>query len=66
MSACPYPAYAPAVSPGSKGSQGRAKGWSVSKGFFGILNYPKKRTIKFDFTTMVPQVELFSFVFWEN
>ena len=21
---------------------------------------------KFDFTTMVPQVELFSFVFWEN
>ena len=26
----------------------------------------KKRTEKFDFTTMVPQVELFSFVFWEN
>ena len=29
---------------------------------------PEKATItkKFNFNTMVPQVELFSFVFWEN
>ena len=44
----------------------RAKGQLISKCLFGIFNFPKKRTKKFNFTTMVPQVELFSFVFWEN
>ena len=43
-----------------------AKGQLISKGPFGILNSPKKRTKKFDFTTMIPQVDLFSFVFWEK
>ena len=42
------------------------KGQLISKGRFGILNSPKKRTKKFDFTTMIPQVDLFSFVFWEK
>ena len=42
------------------------KGQLISKCLFGIFNSPKKRTKKFNFTTMVPQVELFSFVFWEN
>ena len=38
----------------------------ISKCFFGIFNSPKKKMKKNDFTTMVPQVELFSFIFWEN
>ena len=38
----------------------------ISKCLFGIFNSPKKWTKKFDSTTMVPQVELFSFIFWEN
>ena len=38
----------------------------ISKCLFGIFNSPKKRTKKFDFTTMVPQVELFSFVFGDK
>ena len=42
------------------------KGQLISKGLFGILNSSKKRTKKFDFTTMIPQVDLFSFVFWKN
>ena len=42
------------------------KGQLISKYLFGIFYSPKKRTKKFDFTTMVPQVELISFVFWEN
>ena len=33
---------------------------------FWYLHAPQKRRKTFDFTTMVPQVELFSFVFWEN
>ena len=33
---------------------------------FGILNSPKNRGEKFDFTTMIPQIDLFSFVFWEK
>ena len=44
----------------------KIKGQLISKGLFGILNSPKKRTKKFDLTTMIPQVELFSFVFWKN
>ena len=43
-----------------------SKGQLISKCLFGIFNFPKKRTKIFDFTTMVPQVEFFSFVFWEN
>ena len=39
------------------------KGLLISKSLFGIFNSPKKRLKKFDFTTMVPQVKLFSFVF---
>ena len=30
------------------------KGQLISKGLFGILNSPKKRTKKFDLTTMIP------------
>ena len=36
------------------------------KDFFDILNSSKKRTKKFDLTTMIPEVDLFSFVFWKN
>ena len=32
----------------------------------GILNSSKKRTKKVDLTTLIPQMELFSFVFWKN
>ena len=42
------------------------KGQLISKYLFGTFNSPKKPTEKFDFTTMVPQGELISFVFWEN
>ena len=42
------------------------KGQLISKGLFGILNSSKKQTKKFDFITgMIPQVDLFSFVFWK-
>ena len=41
------------------------KGQLISKGLFAILNSSKKRTKKIDFTTMIPQMELFSFVFWK-
>ena len=43
-----------------------AKGQLISKGLFGILNSSKKRTKRFDLTTMIPQVDLFSFVFLEE
>ena len=33
---------------------------------FGILHSSKKRTKKFDLTTMIPQVDLFLFIFWKN
>ena len=36
----------------ANGGQFRAKGQLISKCRFGIFNSPKKRTIKFDFTTM--------------
>ena len=42
------------------------KGQLIWKCLFGIFNSPKNRTKKFNFTTMLPQVELFSFIFWEN
>ena len=37
-----------------------------AKGFFMSLISSKKRTKEFDFTTMIPQVDLFLFVFWKN
>ena len=40
------------------------KGQLISKGLFGILNSSKKWTKEFDLTsTMIPPVDLFSFVF---
>ena len=42
------------------------KGQLFSKCPFGIFNSAKNRTKKFDLTTMVPQVELFQFVFLKN
>ena len=42
------------------------KGQLISWGLFGILNFPKKRTKKFNFTTLISQVDLFSFVFWQK
>ena len=42
------------------------KGQLISKCLSCIFNSPKKQMKKFNFTTMVPQIELFSFVFWEN
>ena len=43
-----------------------AKGQLISKCLFGIFNSPKKWTKKFNLSTILPQVELFSFVFWKN
>ena len=43
-----------------------SKGQIISKANYGILNSSKKQTNKFDFTTMIPQVDLFSFVFWRK
>ena len=40
------------------------KGQLISKCLLG--NSPKKLMNGFNFTTMVPEVELLSFVFWEN
>ena len=42
------------------------KGQLISKANYGILISSKKRTNKFDFTTMIPQVDLFSFIFWRK
>ena len=39
------------------------KGQLILKCLFGIFNSPKKRTKN---STLLPQVELFSFIFWEN
>ena len=46
--------------------QSSSKGQLISKGLFDILNSSKKRMKKFNSTTMIPQVDLFSFVFWKN
>ena len=47
--------------------KGKSKGRIVSICFLvHIFNSPKKRTKKFDSTTMVPIVELFLFVFLEE
>ena len=42
------------------------KGQLISKRLFGIFNSSKKGTKDLDFTTILPQVELFSFIFWEK
>ena len=34
--------------------------------FFQADDSSKKRTDEFDFTTIIPQVDLFLFVFWEK
>ena len=44
----------------------RLKVGKFQKDFLVILNSSKKLTKKFDPTTMIPQVELFSFVFWKK
>ena len=43
-----------------------AKGQTKSKWFFQADVSSKKQTNEFDFTTMIPQVDLFSFVFWKK
>ena len=42
------------------------KGQTKSKWFFQANVSSKKRTNEFDFTTMIPKVDLFSFVFLEK
>ena len=42
------------------------KGQSKVKWFFQAKVSYKKRTNEFDFTIMIPQVDLFSFVFWKK
>ena len=42
------------------------KGQIISKWFLVSSISSKKRTKEFDFTTMTPQVDLFSFVFWRK
>ena len=43
-----------------------AKGQLFSKGIFVILNSFKKQTKQFDLTTMICEVDLFSFVILEE
>ena len=43
-----------------------AKVQMISKGFLMSSISSKKRTKEFDFTTMIPQVDWFSFVFWRK
>ena len=43
-----------------------AKGQLISKRLYGILNSSKKRTKKFDITTMIHISGRISFVFWKN
>ena len=42
------------------------KGQLISKGVLMFSISSKKRTKEFDFTTMIPQIDLFSFVFWRK
>ena len=42
------------------------KGQIISKWFLVPLISSKKRTKEFDFTTMIPLVDLFLFVFWRK
>ena len=43
-----------------------AKGQLILKPFFGYLQFFQRTNKKIDLTTMAPQVELFSFVFWKK
>ena len=43
-----------------------SKGQLISKRLFGIPIYSEKRTKKYNLTTMISQVDLFSFLFWKN
>ena len=42
------------------------KGQLISKGVLMYSISSKKRTKELDFTTMIPQIDLFSFVFWRK
>ena len=42
------------------------KGQIISKANYGILNSSKKQTNQFNCTTIIPQVDLFLFVFWRK
>ena len=42
--------------------QGAGKGQIISKGLFGSVNSPKKRTKKFDLTTMIPRLVFVCFL----
>ena len=42
------------------------KGQVIPKCLFGIFNSSKKQKNKINQTTILPQVELFSFIFWKN
>ena len=44
----------------------RAKGQLISKGVLMSTISSKKRMKEFDFTIMIPQIDLFSFVFWRK
>ena len=44
----------------------RFKGQLISKEVLMSSIFSKKRTKEFDFTTMIPQVDLFSFVYWRK
>ena len=43
-----------------------SKGQTKLKWFFQVIVSSKKWKNKFNFTTMIPQVDLFSFVFWRK
>ena len=43
-----------------------SKGQLISKWFFGFIDFLQKITNELDFTTMIPQVELFLLVSLEN
>ena len=47
-------------------SKVHAKGQLISKGVLMSSISSKKRTKEFDFTIMIPQIDLFSFVFWRK
>ena len=47
-------------------STGLTKGQTKLKWFFQADNSSKKGTNEFDFTIMIPQVDLFLFVFWKK
>ena len=48
------------------GKKPLAKGQLILKGVLMSSISSKKRTKEFDFTTMIPQIDLFSFIFWRK